>query len=172
MHLTASELHHAGQTHTTCIPPDPCDNAPAQIPRSHACLYCSLQTGRVDGNTLVLDFPFPAFPDNMGHWAEILAPAYSCLASGQWRAHLPAGSHGHLDALLLVNLRREQLQAPPPPSAASKKPVAQLLQLIPTSRLMMMMNVSSPVPSPFGLIGLMLCSLRLKHPHMKRMSDD
>ena len=72
-----------------------------------------LQTGKVAGNTLLLDFPFPAFPENMGHWAEILAPAYSCLADGRWKEHLPAGQHHHLDAVLLINLRREQLQVEP-----------------------------------------------------------
>lgn len=71
-----------------------------------------MQTGQVTGNTLLLDFPFQAFPENMGHWAEILAPAYSVLSAGRWREHVDANSSGqpHLDAVLLVNLRREQLQ--------------------------------------------------------------
>lgn len=46
----------------------------------------------------------------MGHWAEILAPAYSVLANRHWTAGLKPGQHHHLDAILLSNLRRDQLQ--------------------------------------------------------------
>ena len=54
----------------------------------------------------MLDFPFPAFPDNMGHWVEILAPVYSVLAQGAW-----CSPHScQLAALLLVNLQRPDLQ--------------------------------------------------------------
>ena len=62
----------------------------------------------MQGTTLLLDFPFPAFPDNMGHWVEILAPVYSVLSQGSWcRKPAPPCS---LSTLLLVNLRREDLQ--------------------------------------------------------------
>jgi hypothetical protein len=33
----------------------------------------------VPGLTLLLDHPFPAFPDNLGHWSEVLIPLYSSL---------------------------------------------------------------------------------------------
>ena len=68
-----------------------------------------MQTGWWGGNTLLVDFPFPAFPDNMGHWAEVLLPVYSTLLTGAWRKHVQGTSH-HIDRLLLINVRRDQLQ--------------------------------------------------------------
>lgn len=68
-----------------------------------------MQTGWWGGNTLLIDFPFPAFPDNMGHWAEVLLPVYSSLLTGTWRKHVQGTSH-HIDRLLLINVRRDQLQ--------------------------------------------------------------
>lgn len=76
-------------------------------------LDCSIglvQGGQVNGSTLLIDFPFPAFPDNMGHWAEVLAPAYSILSLKSWTQHLPRGDPGRLGAILLLNLAREDLQ--------------------------------------------------------------
>ena len=67
------------------------------------------QAACVPGTTLVLDFPFPAFPDNMGHWVEVLAPAYSVLSRGAWCGR---GSC-RLAGLLLINLQREDLQVGP-----------------------------------------------------------
>ncbi|KAL3143022.1 hypothetical protein ABBQ38_003301 [Trebouxia sp. C0009 RCD-2024] len=72
--------------------------------------YQHVQTGWWGGNTLLIDFPFPAFPENMGHWAEVLLPLYSALVAGTWRQHVQGSSH-HVDRLLLSNVRREQLQA-------------------------------------------------------------
>lgn len=71
--------------------------------------WCCMQTGWWAGNTLLIDFPFPAFPDNMGHWAEVLLPVYSTLLTGTWRKHVQGTSH-HIDRLLLINVRRDQLQ--------------------------------------------------------------
>ena len=69
------------------------------------------QASYVGGTTLVLDFPFPAFPENMGHWAETLAPIYSVLSAGAWRETLvAAGGNAHIDSILFPNLRRQQLQ--------------------------------------------------------------
>lgn len=68
-----------------------------------------MQTGWWAGNTLLIDFPFPAFPDNMGHWAEVLLPVYSALLTGTWRKHVQ-GTSQHIDRLLLINVRRDQLQ--------------------------------------------------------------
>ena len=68
-----------------------------------------MQTGWWAGNTLLIDFPFAAFPDSMGHWAEVLLPLYSVLVTGDWRQKVQ-GSSRHIDRLLLTNVRREQLQ--------------------------------------------------------------
>ena len=32
------------------------------------------------GVTLMIDMPFPSYPDNFGHWAEALLPVYNVLA--------------------------------------------------------------------------------------------
>lgn len=69
----------------------------------------SLQTGWWAGNTILVDFPFAAFPDNMGHWAEVLLPLYSVLVNGDWRQHVQ-GTSMHIDRVLLTNVRREQLE--------------------------------------------------------------
>lgn len=58
------------------------------------------------GVTLFIDFPFPAFPDNLGHWAELLLPLYSALSSSQL-LQLIKGSHKHIDRLLLLNVRQQ-----------------------------------------------------------------
>ena len=68
-----------------------------------------MQTGWWGGNTLLIDFPFPAFPDNMGHWVEVLLPVYSTLMDGGWRSHVQ-GASTHIDRMLLTNVRREQLE--------------------------------------------------------------
>lgn len=68
-----------------------------------------VQTGWWAGNTLLIDFPFAAFPDSMGHWAEVLLPLYSVLVTGDWKQQVQ-GSSAHLDRLLLTNVRREELQ--------------------------------------------------------------
>ncbi|DBB16714.1 TPA: hypothetical protein ACH3X3_014959 [Trebouxia sp. C0006] len=68
-----------------------------------------VQTGWWGGNTLLIDFPFPAFPESMGHWAEVLLPVYSALVTGAWKQHVQGPSR-HIDRLLLSNVRRDQLQ--------------------------------------------------------------
>ncbi len=69
----------------------------------------TVQTGWWGGNTLLIDFPFPAFPESMGHWAEVLLPVYSALVTGAWKQHVQGPSR-HIDRLLLSNVRRDQLQ--------------------------------------------------------------
>jgi hypothetical protein len=71
--------------------------------------YRNIQAGLLRGTTLWLDFPFPAFPENMGHWVEVLAPVYSALTEGAWKERAP-DSRGHITALLFPNLRRSQVQ--------------------------------------------------------------
>lgn len=64
----------------------------------------NLKVCYVPGVTLYVDFPFPAFPDNLGHWAELLLPLHSALSSSSWAQHLQGG-HKHIDRLLLGNVR-------------------------------------------------------------------
>ena len=77
--------------------------------RDVAAHYRNIEAGRVDGTVLWLDFPFPAFPENMGHWVETLLPVYSQLSLGAWKAHVPEGD-GYINAVLFPNLRREAIQ--------------------------------------------------------------
>ena len=65
----------------------------------------NLGMGFLAGTTLLVDFPFPAFPDNNGHWAEIMLPTYSVLANGSW-ADFVGGRSRHVDRVLLPNLRK------------------------------------------------------------------
>lgn len=44
----------------------------------------NIKASRLAGNTLVLDFPFAAFPDNLGHWAELMVPIYNIMQKGDW----------------------------------------------------------------------------------------
>lgn len=67
------------------------------------------QAAHVPGVTLLFDHPYPAFPDNYGTWLEILLPLYGQLALGTWRNHIP-GNPKHIDQVLFVNLKREQIQ--------------------------------------------------------------
>jgi hypothetical protein len=56
------------------------------------------------GTTVLIDQPYPSFPDNMGHWAEVLVPLYNLLTSAPWRR-----SHTHVDTIVFGNLQRSQL---------------------------------------------------------------
>ena len=38
----------------------------------------------VPGVTLHVDFPFPGYPDNLGHWAEVMYPTFSAFATPGW----------------------------------------------------------------------------------------
>lgn len=61
----------------------------------------------VPGNTLHVDFPFPAFPDNLGHWAEIMLPAFNVLSQPGWDAATTGtskASEGRLNWCLLAAL--------------------------------------------------------------------
>ena len=71
--------------------------------------YRNVAAGQLRGTALWLDFPFPAFPENMGHWAEALAPVYSVLSEGTWRAAAPE-TDGFINAVVFPNLQREQVQ--------------------------------------------------------------
>lgn len=75
---------------------------------SKTALHC-LQSAWWPGNTVMIDIPFPAYPENMGHWAEVLLPLYSVLAMREW-THMVKGQSTVIDRLLLVNVRRQHLQ--------------------------------------------------------------
>lgn len=60
------------------------------------------------GISLLLDLAFPAFPDNMGHWAEALLPVYNVLEQGVWKSWVEPSS-GCIDTIIFVNLRRSHL---------------------------------------------------------------
>lgn len=68
-----------------------------------------MQTGWWGGNTVMLDFPFPTYPDNMGHWAEILFPLYSMLRAKNWQEAVGGPSTKYIDRILLINVRRDQI---------------------------------------------------------------
>ncbi len=50
-----------------------------------SCCSVHTQVCHVPGATLHIDFPFPAFADNLGNWGEIMLPTYSALSSPSWR---------------------------------------------------------------------------------------
>lgn len=50
----------------------------------------------VPGTTLALDLVFPAFPSNLGHWAEILLPMFSALRDARWRYHVQHPQQQHM----------------------------------------------------------------------------
>jgi hypothetical protein len=66
--------------------------------------WVAAQAVWLGGTTVLIDQPYPSFPDNMGHWAEVLVPLYNLLTSGPWRR-----SHTHVDTILFGNLQRSQL---------------------------------------------------------------
>ena len=87
-----------------------------KLERLKSPLRCSVprQASLVTGTTLIIDLPYPGYPDNMGHWAETLLPVYSVLSGDEWRRDVVrAGGAPHLDTILFSNLRRQQLQVAP-----------------------------------------------------------
>lgn len=54
----------------------------------------NLQAAWVPGNTLAIDFPFPAFPTNSGHWAELMLPLFSVLQNVTWAQDTKGSGHG------------------------------------------------------------------------------
>ncbi len=57
--------------------------------------------------SLLVDFPFPAYPDNFGHWAEVLLPIYNFVQQQDWAQGAPIGT------LVMTNLRKERLAVSP-----------------------------------------------------------
>lgn len=48
----------------------------------------NVQPAWIAGTTLAIDLVFPAFPTNLGHWAEIFLPMLSALQDGRWAEHV------------------------------------------------------------------------------------
>ncbi|KAG2488504.1 hypothetical protein HYH03_013007 [Edaphochlamys debaryana] len=67
----------------------------------------NMRAGFLPGTTLLVDFPFPAFPDNLGHWAELMLPTFSVLLAGQWKDDTRGTRGRYVDRILLPNLRKE-----------------------------------------------------------------
>ena len=61
------------------------------------------------GTTLWLDHPFNSYPDNIGHWLELLIPTYSGLAQGKWKVQAPH-LKPHISTVVFPNLGRSQAQ--------------------------------------------------------------
>ncbi|KAL4858773.1 Translation initiation factor IF-2 [Chlorella vulgaris] len=84
--------------------------AVAKLPFANTSAHLhNIKAGMLRGTCLWIDFPFPAFPENMGHWLEALAPVYSCLSNGSWMQAAPE-AQGGLGAVIFPNLRREQVE--------------------------------------------------------------
>ncbi|KAG2429620.1 hypothetical protein HXX76_010852 [Chlamydomonas incerta] len=79
-----------------------------RLPIANATAFTDgMRAGFLPGTTLLVDFPFPAFPDNLGHWLEIMTPTFSVLANGSWRADARGSRGRFVDRILLPNLRKE-----------------------------------------------------------------
>ena len=60
------------------------------------------------GTTILIDFAFPAYPDNMGHWAELIAPLFCTLAASNWRQ---AAGGKPVGTVIFTNLGGNSLEA-------------------------------------------------------------
>eukprot|EP00195_Chlamydomonas_chlamydogama_P014265 CAMPEP_0202909952 /NCGR_PEP_ID=MMETSP1392-20130828/50712_1 /ASSEMBLY_ACC=CAM_ASM_000868 /TAXON_ID=225041 /ORGANISM="Chlamydomonas chlamydogama, Strain SAG 11-48b" /LENGTH=481 /DNA_ID=CAMNT_0049599885 /DNA_START=251 /DNA_END=1696 /DNA_ORIENTATION=+ len=65
----------------------------------------NLRIGYVAGNSVLLDFPFPAFPDHLGHWLEMMVPTYNVLRDADWVKSVQ-GSSDYVDHVVLPNLNK------------------------------------------------------------------
>ena len=71
-----------------------------------------LQAAWIPGLSLLVDFPFAAYPDNFGHWAEVLLPIYNTVEQQEWPPHI-AGPNRQIDTLVMTNLRKDSLAVSP-----------------------------------------------------------
>jgi hypothetical protein len=64
--------------------------------------------------SVLIDYPFSAYPDNLGHWAQTLIPLFCTLFSGSWKE---AVGDAPVTTLMFVNLERKSFEVhlPPPP---------------------------------------------------------
>ena len=79
--------------------------------KQHALLQqklCALQAAWVPGVSLLIDYPFAAYPDNFGHWAELLLPIYNVIEERTCsQGHAVASSR--IDSLVMTNVRKQSL---------------------------------------------------------------
>ena len=69
---------------------------------------CALQAAWVPGVSLLVDYPFAAYPDNFGHWAELLLPIYNVIEERTCsQGHAVALSR--IDSLVMTNVRKQSL---------------------------------------------------------------
>lgn len=54
----------------------------------------NVETAWLPGTTLVVDFVFPAYPDNHGHWTETLFPMIKAFSDGDWSNHIQGQGAG------------------------------------------------------------------------------
>ena len=68
----------------------------------------NLRPAWLGGNTLALDFAFPAYRQNTGHWTEALIPALRVLQDHNWSLHCKGSGPPVIGEALLVmaTLRR------------------------------------------------------------------
>lgn len=71
--------------------------------------YKNIRASWVNGTTLWLDYSFPAFPENIGHWMELLLPVFSELSTGKWKNQLKAHEDPYISNIIFPNMRRGQL---------------------------------------------------------------
>ena len=58
--------------------------------------------------SLLIDYPFAAYPDNFGHWAELLLPIYNVIEERTCsQGHAVASSR--IDSLVMTNVRKQSL---------------------------------------------------------------
>lgn len=69
----------------------------------------NLEVCHVPGVSLLVDFPFPAYPENLGHLAEIMWPTYSALRDHPLPTLLPSRLSPQLNSVLLTNLNKDDL---------------------------------------------------------------
>lgn len=48
----------------------------------------NVETAWLPGTTLAIDFVYPAYPSNHGHWTEALFPMIKALSDGTWSHHV------------------------------------------------------------------------------------
>lgn len=61
---------------------------------------------------MLIDFPYLAFPNNLGHWAQTLVPLFCTLASEGWKE---ATNGVPVSSIIFVNLKRKSFEVTPTP---------------------------------------------------------
>eukprot|EP00798_Chlamydomonas_sp_ICE-L_P022811 gene22811-29982_t len=70
----------------------------------------NLRVTHIKGNSLLVDFPFQAYHDHLGHWLEIMVPIFSVLYEDDWLNHTQ-GDSGSIDTVLFPNLSKYYLNS-------------------------------------------------------------